>query len=122
MVAVVDQAAVSWSVARQRFRLPSVLLRGGEEPHRVYGHHRLLPARGGAVVLVQAVQHNGSQRPPHANVLNGDHLEPMPHVLGDFGRGHQHLIGGEHCVVDIAAPDVFLKHRYQLINWDAARR
>jgi hypothetical protein len=100
----------------------SVLLRGGEEPNRVYGHHRLLPTRSGAAVLVQAVQQNGGQRFPHANVLNGDHLEPMPHMLGDFWRGRQHLIGGEYCVVDIAAPDVFLKHRYQLINRDTVRR
>jgi len=31
----------------------------------------------------------------------------MPHVLGDFGRCRQHLVGGEYRVVDIAAPDVF---------------
>jgi len=40
----------------------------------------------------------------------------MPHVLGYLRRGRQHLIGDEHCVVDIAPPDLFLKNRHQLIN------
>jgi len=70
---------------------------------------------------VQAVQQERCQRFPHADVFHRDELQPAPQMLSDISGGRQHLVGGEHGVVDVAAADFLLQNRNQLIHRDTTR-
>jgi hypothetical protein len=65
---------------------------------------------------MEAIDQKRRQRFTHADILDRNQLEAMPHVISDVGGGEQHLVGSKNGIVDVAAPDLLLQNGNQLID------
>jgi hypothetical protein len=64
------------------------------------------------------VEHVDQHRPRgrrHDHVSDRDDPQAPPQVLGDIGRGYEHLVG-ERGVVDATAPDLLLEDRDEIVD------
>jgi len=71
---------------------------------------------------VKHVDQYRSDGQAQAHVLNRDDPQAPPQVLGDVRRGYEHLVGGEHGVVDATAPDLLLEDRDEFVHRNAVGR
>ena len=98
-----------------------VLGRRSEQTHGVARHHPV-PTLGGIEVPVEHVDEHRSDGQTHAHVFDRDEPQTPPQVLGDIRRGYEHLVGGEHGVVDATAPDLLLEDRDEIVHRNAMGR
>ncbi|HEY6309895.1 MAG TPA: hypothetical protein VIY52_03695 [Streptosporangiaceae bacterium] len=71
------------------------------------------------------MEHVDQHRPEgqaHPHVFNRDEPQAPPQVLSDIRRGGEHLVGGEHGVVDAAAPDLLLEDSDEIVHRNAVGR
>jgi hypothetical protein len=99
----------------------AVLRRRSEQAHSVTRHHPL-PARGGVEVTVKHVDQHRPERQAHPHVFNRDGPQAPPQVLSNIRRGREHLVGGEHSIVDVAAPDLLLENGDEIVHRNAVGR
>jgi hypothetical protein len=96
----------------------AVLGRGSEQTHGVTRHHPV-PTRGGIEVTVENVDQYGREGQTHPHVFNRDEPQSAPQVCGYVRRGCEHLVGGEHGVVDATAPDLLLEDSDEVVHRNA---